>query len=449
MYFAEGLSSLFATHPPLDERIRRLDPQWDGKYPPALPADAVVGVGGDEAAGFVGEAPATDCDVCEPCRSKSSSTRPSRSPIRRRCIASTSDELVAAMPPPVVDAAHEPYGARALIFATLLDRDADIRAGTASRARTSRPSRTSLSSRSSLVPAGQPARRAGPPAAGGHDAAGAAGAEPVAVPASSCSASMQLVQADQRLGLFEWTLHQILLRHLRPQFEPVRPPQIVYYGLQQLGRASARCLLSALARASQHDDDVAFEAGAQHLPEVPRASCCRRKQCGLERAGRRRSTSWPSVAPKQRARLVDACAACICADADGERRRRRAAAGDLRHARLPDAAAAAGAGGVAVAVRCARTRAACSMPRCVRMPRRSSRRDATSRSTQRLRASRIARCARTARDSAPQAARVLLRARISRSRNAAARRRNHSRAAHRADPHAKTARFCRRRPSCT
>ena len=35
MYFAEGVSSMFATHPPLAERIRRLDPQWDGKYPPA------------------------------------------------------------------------------------------------------------------------------------------------------------------------------------------------------------------------------------------------------------------------------------------------------------------------------------------------------------------------------------------------------------------------------
>ena len=44
------------------------------------------------------------------------------------------------------------------------------------------------------------------------------------------------MQADKRLGLFEWTLHQILLRHLRPQFEAGPPPQIVYYGLQQLGR---------------------------------------------------------------------------------------------------------------------------------------------------------------------------------------------------------------------
>ena len=37
-------------------------------------------------------------------------------------------ELVAEMPQDVVDAAHEPYGARAVIYASLLDRDADIRA---------------------------------------------------------------------------------------------------------------------------------------------------------------------------------------------------------------------------------------------------------------------------------------------------------------------------------
>lgn len=32
-YFAQGVSSLFATHPPLKERIHRIDRKWDGKIP--------------------------------------------------------------------------------------------------------------------------------------------------------------------------------------------------------------------------------------------------------------------------------------------------------------------------------------------------------------------------------------------------------------------------------
>jgi hypothetical protein len=120
-----------------------------------------------------------------------------------------------------------------------------------------------------------------------------------------------LAQADQRLGLFEWTLHQILLRHLRPQFETVRPPAIKYYGIQQLG-PQLSVLLSTLAHASQHDDEAAFNAGAKYLSDAP-VQLLPRDACGvgqLDAALR----ELAQLAPKVRARLVDACAACICAD---------------------------------------------------------------------------------------------------------------------------------------
>ena len=122
------------------------------------------------------------------------------------------------------------------------------------------------------------------------------------------------MQADQRLGLFEWTLHQILLRHLRPQFEPVRPPQIVYYGLQQLGQQMLGAALDAGASQPAATIDVAFD-GRRAAP-AGSAACelLPPEACGLEQLDAALD-ELAQVAPKQRARLVDACAACICADA--------------------------------------------------------------------------------------------------------------------------------------
>lgn len=38
LFFASGVNALFATHPPLEERIRALDPAWNGKFLPPLNA---------------------------------------------------------------------------------------------------------------------------------------------------------------------------------------------------------------------------------------------------------------------------------------------------------------------------------------------------------------------------------------------------------------------------
>ncbi len=312
MYFAEGINGLFATHPPLEERIRRLDPAWDGEYPPALPAGAVVGIEDESMTGFVGAAPddeqLLDVDLV-PLQVVQHAAEQVASPneVHREYVR----VLIAAMPPAILDAAHEPYGARALIYASLLDRDADIRANQLRMLEeTSEPdvfeltlqltkpvNRLDVRARLPLVDMTLPALRALSP--------------------SQYQEFMhsfdELVRADRRIGLFEWSLHTVLLRHLRPQFEPVRPKPIVYYGLQQLAGACS-CLLSVLARASQHDDSVAFEAGARHLAEIgvrllpPDASGLNELENALHQLAR--------VAPKQRARLVDACAACICANSE-------------------------------------------------------------------------------------------------------------------------------------
>ena len=303
MYFANGINSLFATHPPLDERIRRLDPQWDGEFPPALAAGAVVGLDGEAAAGLVGEAEksVSAAVVQHAAEQVANPTEGHREYVRG---------LLAAMPRPLVDAAHEPYGARAVLFAMLLDRDADIRAEQLrALQRIAEPSVFELTlrlapavhqldvrARLPLVDMALPALRALSKSQYGEF--------------TKCF--VQLVAADKRLGLFEWALHQILLRHLRPQFEPVRPTQTRYYGLQRLG-GPCSCLLSALARASEQGDDVAFAAGAAHLPEVP-VQLLPAEACSLNALGEALE-QLEHAAPKLRQRLVEAAAACISADA--------------------------------------------------------------------------------------------------------------------------------------
>ncbi|MFO0790421.1 MAG: M48 family metallopeptidase [Pirellulales bacterium] len=318
MYFAEGISTLFASHPPLPERIQRIDPDWNGEFPPALATDAIVGldvVGQGAEALVEGQGRSVGPDVV----GQDVFDKPVPVGVVRKAAAHVANptqvhrdyvqDLVATMPPAVSDAAHEPYGARALIFAMLLDRDADVRA-VQLRALEKAADAHVYELTLKLVPAVNKLDvRALLPLVDMSLPALRALSQSQYEEFSECF--LQLVEADQRIGLFEWTLHQILMRHLRPQFEPVRPPQVKYYGLQQLGQPISM-LISTLSHASQHDDAAAFEAGVKHLPDV-RVRLLPREECGvgpLDEALR----VLNQASPKLKAQLVGACAACICAD---------------------------------------------------------------------------------------------------------------------------------------
>lgn len=308
MYFATGVSSLFATHPPLTDRIRRLEPQWDGKFPKPLTAAGMAAIASEGAAGLVGEEPElfrrnVPLDVV--LHAADQVANPTE--VHRRYAA----ELVAAMPRDVVDAAHEPYGARAVIYASLLDMDPTIRRVQLDMLQQSaEPDVYQLTLK--LIPSVDKLDvRAYLPLVDMTLASLRALSPSQYREFTGCF--IKLVQADKRLGLFEWTLHQILLRHLRPQYEKIKPPQIVYYGLQQLG-GPVSILLSTLARASQCDGQFAFESGAKQLPEVS-LEFLPLEKCTLHELQQALET-MSQVAAKQRGRLIDAAAAAICADTE-------------------------------------------------------------------------------------------------------------------------------------
>jgi uncharacterized tellurite resistance protein B-like protein len=316
MFFAqgvwEGFTGLTATHPPLEDRIRRLDPQWDGAYPAEPVTAAQFSKGRGRVAGLVGEPAGV------------SNSEDSSEFVPVTVVAHAADQvgdpseahrnyaaaLVASLPEAVLQSVHEPYGARAVLYGLLLDRKSEVRERQLARleqlATADMPVLTQkllpyldmldVRARLPLVDLALPSLRAMSPTQYQQ----------------FMTCFNELVAADNRLGLFEWTLYRIVLRHLRPQFEKTAAPRATFYGLQRMG-PQCSVLLSTLAYAdNRREAPAAFARGAAKLPGVT-LSLLTPEQCGLEQLtcslddlGR--------VVDKKRRHLVDACAACICAD---------------------------------------------------------------------------------------------------------------------------------------
>jgi Zn-dependent protease with chaperone function len=313
MFFAEGVwegfTALTASHPPINERIRRLDPQWDGAFPVEKLTTAQF-YGPKEAAGLVGtEAEAAAANEFVPVTivaHASNQVGDPQEPHRKYAAA-----LVESLPEVVRDSSREPYGSRAVLFGLLLDRDPDIRGKQLTQLRASTTDDVyqlteklipyidilDVRARLPLVDLAMPALRA--------------------MSASQYREFMKsfrkLVQADNRLGLFEWTLYRVLMRNLRPQYEKTADQRPSVYGLQRMG-GPCSVLLSTLAYADNRAADAAeaFARGAAKLPGVA-VRLCNSAECGLkELSGALDELS--QVAEKKRRPLVDACAAVICAD---------------------------------------------------------------------------------------------------------------------------------------
>ena len=230
---SSGFNSLFATHPPLAERIKILDPSWQGAMT-EISTEAVPSPGA-ATAGFAGGGPA-------PAFAGSAVDQMGRISTAHLDYAV---QLLLELPPAVKEAAHDPYAARAVVYALLMDADPESRKlqleildakgerGVPELTRKLLPEveRLGPAHRLPLIDLALPALR-------------------------DLSASQyerfqglvhDLVQADQRIDLFEWTLQRILLTHLAPNFEGVHRPERRLRSKQQL-RQVLETILSSLAR---------------------------------------------------------------------------------------------------------------------------------------------------------------------------------------------------------
>ncbi len=323
MYFGNGLRQpfieLLATHPPLAERIRRIDPQFDGKFPSTTPVthspDELIdpsrlarNLGTAENAHNAAVAGAA-AFALNPAAAVESVGRVD---IQHVDYASA---LVNDLPFEVSGTVHDPLGAVAIVYALLLNRDdAEVRrrqleylatkADARANAETQRiiPAITKVrpESRLALVAMTLPALKLLSPRqrkAFGDDV-------------------LFLIKADNRVSLFEYAVHRLILTRLVDRLAH-RPPRSVQP--QTIARLVpvVGTLLSTLANWGSTDEASArhaFDEGTKLLPSagvklalLPRAKCdLRALDAALDKLA--------GVSPKVKKPILQACAACIAAD---------------------------------------------------------------------------------------------------------------------------------------
>ncbi len=272
MFFGQGvtgsLSAVMATHPPLEERIRRIEPQWDGNFPelkpepePAVAAPVGAGAGATASAEDRLRSVAILAGVAYSQQAASQAIEAIGQP--QAAHLEYAHQALAELDTELKDAAHDPYAARALIYGLLLSKDPEVR------------SEQLQQLEQHALP--DVYRQLGPLIAriDAMDPRLRLPLVELALPALKQLSSSQypvfkqclelLIAADRKLSPMEWALRRILIDNIE-----TRPRGDKHYRFVQL-RPEATVLLSVLAHAG-HDDSgqaqAAFTAAADLLPMI-------------------------------------------------------------------------------------------------------------------------------------------------------------------------------------
>ncbi|WP_370600862.1 M48 family metallopeptidase [Pseudomonas nitroreducens] len=294
MYFGDGVgSSWFDTHPPLKERIRRVEPGWDGIYPKFEPRLDVALMSKEAwTAAVTGQAyqpSAVDVAVAAVGAPTVAHLQEARGTLQRL------DERLQR-------AAHDTEGAQALIYGLLLDSEPGLRGRQLEQLKTrldlSLALQLDLLEESLLhLDPGQrlPLLDLAMPALKQLDTQGFTGLrENMAL----------LIKFDGKVKLLEWTLLRIVERNLRPG-----SAKIGNVALAELEEPAA-VLLAFLARAGETGDaqtEQAFTDAWSGLPFAPRPLPAGGQLRELEAALKK----LEQLRPLQKPQLLKAMARCV------------------------------------------------------------------------------------------------------------------------------------------
>lgn len=331
MFFGNGtrkrmlFSSMLATHPPLEKRIKTIDPSFDGEFTTISRSFRASDEPFSQLAGGAtsDSQPATD-----------QKTPKIAGTTKHSEIGATADQLVGHigdpqpehvayshkllenLPTEARDAAHEPFGARAVVYCLLLDENVpEIRI----------QQLEALKKNADPLVYAEVERLQDSIRSVDHEAR--LPLIDIALPALRSLARSQydqfvenvnvLCEADQKIDLFEFTMQKILLRHLKDTFDPKRMNTVYHHSARGL-QSELTTVMGTLALGghdNEEDARIAFADGMKVFGfgegmEIPLPSP---KMCTLpafDASLEKLNTSSATV--KQQ--ILNGCAVCVASD---------------------------------------------------------------------------------------------------------------------------------------
>ncbi len=329
---AVKLSSLMATHPPIEERIKRLQPSWDGSFESveeafreqqrkehfkANDSKAGVDLADISIAAVVAGAAATASAGGSSVHTQSAGIQGSESVLDsvgdiKPDHIQYAQQLLANLKGEVLDLIHKPNGARAAIYCLLMSPDAAVAA-----------EQLAIIQRKENGKAKQNVELL-------LETIRKLGVEYRIPIIDLClpvlkrqyedqhrnfrACVLALMKADNDIDLFEWCLHRLFVRHLDSAYQPSRSAKVRYSKVTEL-EIESRIVLSALAIHGAKNTEAAQHAYEQGLLLMDFAvePLLEGEEVSLRKIDQSLAELC-SLTPLEKPKFIKACAQSVLAD---------------------------------------------------------------------------------------------------------------------------------------
>ncbi len=312
--FSQGIKTwlgrLYATHPPLEQRIYRIQPHWDGEFDSTPPTGSDPAVDGDTDAPGMTERPAVTMAAVAAAMTSAAMVDQVGQPTPAHL--DYARALVNDLPTEFRAAVNDPYGARAVIYFLVLAKDPNVHDRQLTYLQSAADTGVYEETRKLAHAGGQLAPAYRLPLL---DIALASLHQLSAGQHERFRQNLnRLIEIDRKISLFEWSVRKIVSHHLDPVFGKKSGTTRQNLTLARAQRACA-VLLSVLVYSGKQrgiSNEEVFSQARDLLDDMD-ISLLARNEIDLESL----DSSLDRLArlkPLEKPRVLKACARCITAD---------------------------------------------------------------------------------------------------------------------------------------